>query len=63
MTATQTGTTIGLVGLWHMGGNMAARLLAAGYPVSEEDRSRDAAEYLVEEGWPLAARRRHCGLG
>ena len=51
MTATQTKrTTIGFVGLGHMGGNMAARLLAAGYPVSGEAVSRDRAEHLVEEG-------------
>jgi 3-hydroxyisobutyrate dehydrogenase-like beta-hydroxyacid dehydrogenase len=51
MTATQTkGTTIGFVGLGHMGGNMAARFLAAGYPVSGEARSRDAVEHLVEAG-------------
>ena len=31
--ATTTATRIGFVGLGHMGGNMAARLLAAGYPV------------------------------
>jgi 3-hydroxyisobutyrate dehydrogenase-like beta-hydroxyacid dehydrogenase len=51
MTATQAkGTTIGFVGLGHMGGNMAARLLAAGYPVFGEARSRDSAEDLLEEG-------------
>jgi 3-hydroxyisobutyrate dehydrogenase-like beta-hydroxyacid dehydrogenase len=51
MTATHTErTTIGFVGLGHMGGNMAARFLAAGYPVSGEARSRDAAKDLVEEG-------------
>jgi 3-hydroxyisobutyrate dehydrogenase-like beta-hydroxyacid dehydrogenase len=51
MTATQAkGTTIGFVGLGHMGGNMAARLLAAGYPVFGEARSRDSAEDLLEDG-------------
>jgi 3-hydroxyisobutyrate dehydrogenase-like beta-hydroxyacid dehydrogenase len=51
MTATQTtDTTIGFVGLGHMGGNMAARLLDAGYPVSGEARSRDAAQQLVNKG-------------
>jgi 3-hydroxyisobutyrate dehydrogenase-like beta-hydroxyacid dehydrogenase len=29
-----TSATIGFVGLGHMGGNMAARILAAGYPVT-----------------------------
>jgi 3-hydroxyisobutyrate dehydrogenase-like beta-hydroxyacid dehydrogenase len=51
MTATQTEQPkIGFVGLGHMGGNMAARLLAAGYPVSGEARSRDDAQDLVEKG-------------
>jgi 3-hydroxyisobutyrate dehydrogenase-like beta-hydroxyacid dehydrogenase len=51
MTATQTKrTTIGFVGLGHMGGNMAARLLAASYPVSGEAQSRDEAQHLVEKG-------------
>jgi 3-hydroxyisobutyrate dehydrogenase-like beta-hydroxyacid dehydrogenase len=42
--------TIGFVGLGHMGGAMAARLLAAGYPVSGESRHRGAADDLVEHG-------------
>jgi 3-hydroxyisobutyrate dehydrogenase len=41
---------IGFVGLGHMGGNMAARLLAAGYPVFGEQRSREHAQHLVDEG-------------
>ena len=32
-------TSIGFVGLGHMGGNMAARFLAAGYPVYGEERT------------------------
>jgi 3-hydroxyisobutyrate dehydrogenase-like beta-hydroxyacid dehydrogenase len=47
---TTTQTRIGFVGLGHMGGNMAARLLAAGYEVHGEERSRDAAQGLVSEG-------------
>ena len=43
-------TPIGFVGLGHMGGNMAARCLAAGYPVSGEATSRDRAQHLVDEG-------------
>jgi 3-hydroxyisobutyrate dehydrogenase-like beta-hydroxyacid dehydrogenase len=39
MTAT-TATKIGFVGLGHMGGNMAARLLDAGYAVHGETRNR-----------------------
>jgi 3-hydroxyisobutyrate dehydrogenase-like beta-hydroxyacid dehydrogenase len=50
MTETQGGTTLGFVGLGHMGGNMAARLLAAGYPVFGESRNRDGAQWLVNEG-------------
>ena len=42
--------TIGFVGLGHMGGAMAARLLAAGYPVSGESRNRGVADDLVEHG-------------
>ena len=43
-------TTIGFVGLGHMGGNMAARFLAAGYPVYGEARSREHAQQLIDEG-------------
>jgi 3-hydroxyisobutyrate dehydrogenase-like beta-hydroxyacid dehydrogenase len=42
--------TIGFVGLGRMGGNMAARYLAAGYPVYGEARSRADAEKLLDEG-------------
>ncbi len=40
----------GFVGLGNMGGNMAARLLAAGYPVSGWQRSREHAAHLIEQG-------------
>src|SRR5579862_1190033 len=43
-------TTLGFVGLGHMGGNMAARLLAAGYTVYGESRDRQHADSLVHEG-------------
>ncbi|MDX6602514.1 MAG: hypothetical protein QOF13_1716 [Solirubrobacterales bacterium] len=43
-------TPIGFVGLGHMGGNMAARYLDAGYQVSGEAMSRDEAQGLVEQG-------------
>jgi 3-hydroxyisobutyrate dehydrogenase-like beta-hydroxyacid dehydrogenase len=43
-------TKLGFVGLGHMGGNMAARLLAAGYAVYGESQSRAHAEGLIEEG-------------
>jgi 3-hydroxyisobutyrate dehydrogenase-like beta-hydroxyacid dehydrogenase len=42
--------TIGVVGLGHMGGAMAARLLAAGYPVHGEARDREHARQLEDEG-------------
>jgi 3-hydroxyisobutyrate dehydrogenase-like beta-hydroxyacid dehydrogenase len=41
---------LGFVGLGHMGGNMAERLLAAGYSVHGEDRSREHGERLIEQG-------------
>ena len=44
------GTRVGFVGLGHMGGNMAARFLAAGYRVDGEARSREHAEQLIEQG-------------
>jgi 3-hydroxyisobutyrate dehydrogenase-like beta-hydroxyacid dehydrogenase len=49
-TNTATTTKIGFVGLGNMGGNMAARFLAAGYPVYGEERSRAHAEGLVHDG-------------
>jgi 3-hydroxyisobutyrate dehydrogenase-like beta-hydroxyacid dehydrogenase len=41
---------IGFVGLGHMGGNMAARLLDAGYTLYGESRHRGEADELVHEG-------------
>lgn len=51
-------TKIGFVGLGHMGGNMAARFIGAGYAVYGEDRSREHAQDLVEQGlhWCATAR-------
>ena len=49
-TDTATTTRIGFVGLGTMGGNMAARFLAAGYSVYGEERSRAHAHDLVEKG-------------
>jgi 3-hydroxyisobutyrate dehydrogenase len=43
-------TSIGFVGLGNMGGNMAARLLAARYLVSGWQRSRERAQQLIEQG-------------
>jgi 3-hydroxyisobutyrate dehydrogenase-like beta-hydroxyacid dehydrogenase len=45
-----TTPTIGFVGLGHMGGSMAARLLAAGYPVHGMNRTRGRAEELISHG-------------
>src|SRR3954453_4521627 len=45
-----TAPTIGFVGLGHMGGAMAARLLAAGHPVVGTQRSRAGAEELLAHG-------------
>src|SRR6266516_8172718 len=47
---TTTTMKIGFVGLGHMGGNMAARFLAAGYTVYGESRDRGDADELVHEG-------------
>ena len=43
-------TALGVVGLGHMGGNMAARFLAAGYSVYGEARHRGDAQELEGEG-------------
>ena len=50
MATSTTTTTLGFVGLGHMGGNMAARFLAAGYTVYGESRDRRDAQDLVCEG-------------
>jgi 3-hydroxyisobutyrate dehydrogenase-like beta-hydroxyacid dehydrogenase len=50
-------TTLGFVGLGHMGGNMAARFLAAGYTVFGESRDRRDADELVHGGCSGVARR------
>jgi 3-hydroxyisobutyrate dehydrogenase-like beta-hydroxyacid dehydrogenase len=47
---TTTTPTIGVVGLGHMGGSMAARLLDAGYPVHGMNRTRRRAEDLIASG-------------
>jgi len=50
MTTTTTTKRIGFVGLGNMGGNMAARLLSAGYAVFGEERSHAHAQRLVDGG-------------
>jgi 3-hydroxyisobutyrate dehydrogenase-like beta-hydroxyacid dehydrogenase len=47
--------TLGFVGLGAMGGRMAARLLAAGYPVIGYNRTAGKAAALVERGMTLAS--------
>lgn len=47
---TNTTQTIGFVGLGRMGGNMAARLLAAGHDLVVSDPSDAAAQALVDKG-------------
>jgi 3-hydroxyisobutyrate dehydrogenase-like beta-hydroxyacid dehydrogenase len=42
--------TVGFVGLGHMGGNMAVRLLGAGHTVYGETRHRDEVRELEREG-------------
>jgi 3-hydroxyisobutyrate dehydrogenase-like beta-hydroxyacid dehydrogenase len=42
--------TIGFIGLGNMGGNMAARYLAAGYTVYGDDRDREHARGLIDQG-------------
>ena len=46
----KTARQLGFVGLGHMGGNMAARYLAAGFAVAGEARNREHAQQLVDEG-------------
>ena len=45
-----TPPTIGVVGLGHMGGGMASRLLTAGHPVHGMNRTRRRAEGLIAAG-------------
>ncbi len=42
--------TIGFIGLGKMGGNMAARYLAAGYTVYGQARNRQTAKWLIDQG-------------
>jgi 3-hydroxyisobutyrate dehydrogenase-like beta-hydroxyacid dehydrogenase len=42
--------SIGVIGLGHMGGSMAARLLAAGHDVYGTSRTRDRARSLMADG-------------
>jgi 3-hydroxyisobutyrate dehydrogenase-like beta-hydroxyacid dehydrogenase len=42
--------TLGFVGLGNMGGNMAARFIAAGYTVFGESRTKTRAQHLIDAG-------------
>ncbi len=42
--------TLGFVGLGNMGGNMAARFIAAGYTVYGESRTKAHAQHLIDAG-------------
>ena len=44
-----TTAKIGFVGLGHMGGSMAARFLAAEYPVYGEEQHREQADELLAQ--------------
>ncbi len=56
MTTSEGTTSIGFIGLGHMGGNMAAQFLTAGYTVYGEERSREDAQHLVKRWAPVAGR-------
>ena len=43
-------TSVGFIGLGNMGGNMAARFIAAGYTVYGEAQSRENAQQLIDQG-------------
>jgi 3-hydroxyisobutyrate dehydrogenase-like beta-hydroxyacid dehydrogenase len=48
--STSAKPAIGFVGLGHMGGSMAMRLLVAGYEVWGHQRNREHAQHLVDQG-------------
>jgi 3-hydroxyisobutyrate dehydrogenase-like beta-hydroxyacid dehydrogenase len=45
-----TRTSVGFIGLGHMGGNMAARFLSTGYPVYGEAQRRESVQDLIDQG-------------
>ena len=51
----QQDTTIGFIGLGHMGRHMARNLLHAGYPLVAHNRSRAPVEEIAREGAQAAA--------
>jgi len=55
--------SVGFVGLGSMGGRIAERLLADGYPVTGWNRTRAKAEALAGKGLTVAASPRECAAG
>lgn len=53
--------TLGFIGLGHMGGPMATRLVQAGYPLVVFDIAQDATQALVSRGASAAASAREVG--
>ncbi len=53
--------TLGFIGLGHMGGPMATRLVQAGYPLVVFDIAQDAMQALVSRGASAAASAREVG--
>jgi 3-hydroxyisobutyrate dehydrogenase-like beta-hydroxyacid dehydrogenase len=49
-----SGPRLGFIGLGAMGGRMARRLLAAGYPLTVDDRTRESARPLEQSGATFA---------
>ncbi len=52
--STRQPARLGFIGLGHMGSHMAHKLLAAGYPVTVYDRTKDKAQALAPQGATVA---------
>jgi 3-hydroxyisobutyrate dehydrogenase-like beta-hydroxyacid dehydrogenase len=50
----QSKRSVGFIGLGHMGGAMAKRLLAAGYSLTVYDRTKERAEEIAQQGAAVA---------
>jgi 3-hydroxyisobutyrate dehydrogenase len=51
----QNRPSVGFIGMGHMGGAMATRLLAAGYPLTIYDRTKERAQEIAQRGAAVAA--------
>ena len=51
----QSRPSVGFIGLGHMGGAMAKRLIEAGYALTVYDRTRARAEEIAQHGTAVAA--------